>query len=629
MKGLSLKAKIILMATIAVFITSLSLTGFSALRLSSLTKDNVDQRVQGVSNAVSTGIERWISAKYQLLNTLASRPADKDAFIEQLNMTREAGEFIAIFAGLTDGTRIGSNGRTLFVNGYDPRSRPWYKQAMAENKMVLIGPYKDRTTQEMMFTIARPLKSNGKVTGIIGADLQLKDLFREITSFESGPDSQLFLMNNQGTVIAHQQQGAQLQPINTLYSSIDPAHVTSLADSHQMSEIETSNGTKLVRLVRISNSSWLLGLEVDKRTEMSAFSSTLTTQLIISAAIFIAVIIIVALLVRVLLTDLHTVGRALGYIAKGEGDLTKRIETRSTDEIGQVARDFNHFLKFLHSIITKLEHTATDLGNQSDIIAVKTENNGRKIYQQQTETSQVADSINQLTASTHAIASHVNDTSQQVRNTLHLGEEGIGQVEKSQQSVNNLAEKLRTASDVVTRLNSSAQGISGILSTIEEIADQTNLLALNAAIEAARAGDAGRGFAVVADEVRNLSRRTSSSTSEILQVMESVQRSALEATDLMDSSGELAQQSVQDAIKAQDMLAQIVEAVQQISTLAEQIAAATEQQAAISSEISNNSQTIRAVADDLAHDAQESEQQVHKLSGLAADLKAEAGKFVI
>lgn len=77
------------------------------------------------------------------------------------------------------------------------------------------------------------------------------------------------------------------------------------------------------------------------------------------------------------------------------------------------------------------------------------------------------------------------------------------------------------------------------------------------------------------------------------------------------------------------MLAQIVDAVQQINTLAEQITVATEQQAAISNEISNNSQTIRAVADDLAHDAQESEQQVHKLSGLAADLKVEAGKFVI
>ncbi|MFG1490821.1 cache domain-containing protein, partial [Oceanospirillum sp. HFRX-1_2] len=182
MKGLSLRAKIIAMATLAVLVTALALTGFSAFRLSDMTRNNVDQRVDGVSNAVGKGVERWLSSKYQLLNTLAQRPADQNAFIEQLNMTREAGDFIAIFAGLTDGTRIGSNGRTLFVNGYDPRTRPWYQKAIKEKKMVLIGPYEDRTSKEMTFTIARPLVQNGQITGIIGADLQLKQLFAEITS---------------------------------------------------------------------------------------------------------------------------------------------------------------------------------------------------------------------------------------------------------------------------------------------------------------------------------------------------------------------------------------------------------------------------------------------------------------
>ncbi len=134
MKGLSLRAKIIAMATLAVLVTALALTGFSAFRLSDMTRNNVDQRVDGVSNAVGKGVERWLSSKYQLLNTLAQRPADQNAFIEQLNMTREAGDFIAIFAGLTDGTRIGSNGRTLFVNGYDPRTRPWYQKAIKEKK---------------------------------------------------------------------------------------------------------------------------------------------------------------------------------------------------------------------------------------------------------------------------------------------------------------------------------------------------------------------------------------------------------------------------------------------------------------------------------------------------------------
>ncbi|WP_028303790.1 methyl-accepting chemotaxis protein [Oceanospirillum maris] len=629
MKGISLRAKIIAMATLAVFITSLTLTGFSAFRLSNMTRINADQRVDGVTNAVSKGVERWLAAKYQLLNTLASRPADQDAFIEQLNMTREAGEFIAIFAGLTDGTRIGSNGSTFFVNGYDPRTRPWYKKALAEKKMILIGPYEDRTTKEMTFTIARPLIQNGSMTGIIGADLQLNQLFNEITGFESGENSQLFLLNDQGLIIAHQDKTLQLEPLDKLYSQLKASNATSLSSNKILSSVQTSSGTKLVRLVKIPGSSWLLGVEVDEATEMRAFTETLGIQLGISVAIFLIVMLTVAVMVKVLLKDLQSVGQALSYIAKGEGDLTKRIETHSTDEVGQVARDFNHFVISLHAIISKLEHTARDLSSQSEIIAAKTTENGNKIYQQRTETSAVADAINQLAHSTQDIVSHVHNTLDQVQQTVTLGQDGIHQVEKSQRSVNGLAEKLQTASQVVTELNHNAQGISGILNTIEEIADQTNLLALNAAIEAARAGEAGRGFAVVADEVRNLSQRTSSSTSEIQKVMELVQKSALEATALMDASSTLAQDSVQDAKTAQDMLIQIIHAVQQINNLAAQISAATEQQAALSEEIHANTGTIRSVADDLAKDAEESEQQVHKLSKFASDLKAEAGKFII
>ncbi|MDX1320700.1 MAG: methyl-accepting chemotaxis protein, partial [Oceanospirillum sp.] len=532
MKGLSLRAKIIAMATLAVFVTSLALTGFSAFRLSDMTRDNVTQRVDGVSNAVGKGVERWLSAKYQLLNTLAERPADQDAFIEQLNMTREAGEFIAIFAGLTDGTRIGSNGRTFFVNGYDPRTRPWYKKAIEEKQMVLIGPYEDRTTKEMTFTIARPLIHNGQITGIIGADLQLKQLFAEITSFESGANSQLFLLNDKGLVIAHQNKDFQLQPVARLYPQLNDQALSNLGNSATLTRVPTASGDKLIRIVTIPNSSWQLGVEVDEATEMQPFTETLGIQFLISLGIFLLVMLYVAAMVKILLKDLHRVGAALGNIAKGEGDLTQRIQSQSSDEVGKLANDFNHFVKNLHSTIGRLEVTAVDLSNQSGIIADKTEQNSQKIYQQRSETNAVAEAVNLLAQSTQDIIQHVHNANSQVDQTLSLGQEGIRQVSKSQRSVNDLATKLDNASSVVTELNKHAQGITGILNTIEEIAEQTNLLALNAAIEAARAGEAGRGFAVVADEVRSLSQRTSSSTSEIQQVMESVQQSAVQATQL-------------------------------------------------------------------------------------------------
>ncbi len=101
--------------------------------------------------------------------------------------------------------------------------------------------------------------------------------------------------------------------------------------------------------------------------------------------------------------------------------------------------------------------------------------------------------------------------------------------------LNLLAQESRATMTIVDGLNTSTDQIGSILSLIKEIADQTNLLALNAAIEAARAGEAGRGFAVVADEVRKLAERTSKATSDISNLVNSIQRDTSNAHSSMEN----------------------------------------------------------------------------------------------
>ncbi|WP_249306830.1 methyl-accepting chemotaxis protein, partial [Pseudomonas viridiflava] len=109
----------------------------------------------------------------------------------------------------------------------------------------------------------------------------------------------------------------------------------------------------------------------------------------------------------------------------------------------------------------------------------------------------------------------------------------VGSVEDATQEVQGLAVM--------------ATDISKVLDVIRAIAEQTNLLALNAAIEAARAGEAGRGFAVVADEVRALAHRTQQSTSEIEQMISSIQKSTGAAVSAMSHTNAQAQKTLDTA----------------------------------------------------------------------------------
>jgi methyl-accepting chemotaxis protein len=202
-------------------------------------------------------------------------------------------------------------------------------------------------------------------------------------------------------------------------------------------------------------------------------------------------------------------------------------------------------------------------------------------------------------------------------------------VAQTLKSIQKLSGNVENTSDQIQGLSNRAQSINKVVEVIRAIAEQTNLLALNAAIEAARAGEQGRGFAVVADEVRALAHRTQQSTQEIEQMITAIQGESEQAVQSMNTSKELATESLDVAQQASSSLDQIAMGISQINERNILIAAASEEQAHVAHEVDRNLISIRELAVQSSAGASQTAVACSEMSKLAVNLNQLVSRFVV
>ncbi|PSL10836.1 methyl-accepting chemotaxis sensory transducer with Cache sensor [Marinobacterium halophilum] len=317
--------------------------------------------------------------------------------------------------------------------------------------------------------------------------------------------------------------------------------------------------------------------------------SGLTLALLVSA--------VNLLLSRRMLAPLQQTAQALLDIAEGEGDLTRRLDVNSRDEVGDVARGFNGFVDKIHQLVKEVQIAVGSLSESTEAMTQVVEKTQADTRQQREDTGRTAVSIQEMVAAVQEVASSATMAAEAAQQADTNARSGDRVVEETIRSINQLADDVHRSAEVITRVGADADNIGSVVSVISDIAEQTNLLALNAAIEAARAGDQGRGFSVVADEVRTLASRTQQSTEEIQRMIERLQSGAREAVTVMSRSREQSAATTERAEDATRSLQQITASVATINEMNTQIAGAAEQQTAVANEIEGSVQQVAVIAD--------------------------------
>jgi methyl-accepting chemotaxis protein len=364
---------------------------------------------------------------------------------------------------------------------------------------------------------------------------------------------------------------------------------------------------------------WIIAFTVPTRT----FTRTVRdveVSVVLALSLLIALSLAINIFVfKKLLSPATDIAEAMFDVAEGDGDLTRRLEVETQDEIGEIAESFNLFVTKIETLVAKSQDTsktvesitsevmagfgknASSMKTIFDAISYistgSTEQNaqvakisksieksnemlsdlGVSISTQLMDSGKISSSVEEISQAMNKVSSDINSISNAEATNLQEAELGAAKVDDSVSAMAAIEKRVSELAESISELGKSSEEIGQIVNVISELASQTNLLALNAAIEAARAGEHGKGFAVVADEVRKLAEKSSSATTEISQLVSGIQRYISESVKSVDASLQNVNEGVVQSKEVKDTLNAILGNIRGNSSQIQNISASGEE----------------------------------------------------